>query len=287
VGLKRIKRGCTLKEVRFADITPNVVWYLFDKCGLTNPPESFEVELQLLFQKVYPQEPSFLIQQDGYNPFIIGYDHSSSLAVMHIAGLLAELKKSQPQCKVAMEILPPQAYIWIADFLRDETEYNEQGTIWGKKPSEGQVADLKEYRSKLTQGLGQALLLWLLENKFTVTSVESPSAMDWINQDEYDSRFIEGRAGKITGTPWYQLRPFYTAIRRDIYGLSVLAKERPDIICVGIYHAIKYDFLLARDGKRSYYFLSEQFVKKQLNWKLLRKMWKASHELYLSQPPGQ
>lgn len=276
-----------MKATNFADVRPNVTWHLFDEKVWVNPPDDFAEKLQPLFSKIYPQEPIRLIQNDGYNPVIIGYEHGNPLSVMRLVALLNKLKKSQSQCKVAMEILPPQALEWIADFLRDEREFNEKGTILGQRPSKGQVADLKAYRGKLAQNHGQALLLWLLENQFPVTSIEHPGVMGWINQDEYESRFVEGKGGKLTGIPWYQLRPFYTAIRRDIHGLGVLEKERPDIVCMGIYHAIKYDLLLGRDGKGSYYFLSQQFIQNQLGWELLRKMWGASHELYILYPPKQ
>ncbi len=222
---------------------------------------------------------------EGYNPVIVGYDHASPRAVVHITKLLADFKKVNPQCRIAMEILPPETYEWITDFLRDEKEYNTHGTIHGKKPAEGLLASLLAYRSTLAKKHGAALLLWLLENKFSVTSIEHPSVLSWISKDEHDHRFAEGKADRRFGALWHQLRPFYTAIRRDIHGLGVLEKEQPDIICVGIYHAMKYDLLLKRDGKRSYYYVSEEFVKKQLEWKLLLKMWKTSHEVYKKEPP--
>ena len=266
----------SLRKNKFADITPNIVWDSLDEAEWKNPPKSFEREIHSLFRGIYPQEKIRSLQT--YNPTIIGYDHRSPLLVGRIAELLSKLRKSQPQCRIAMEILPPLAHEWITDFLRDEKEYNERGTIHGKKPAEGLVANLLAYRSKLAKNHGEALLLWLLENEFSVISIEHPNVMDWIRQDEHDQRLAEGKEDVCLGVPWRHIRSFYTAIRRDIHGLGVLESEQPDIICVGVYHAIKYDLLLKRDGKKSYYFLSEEFVEKQLEWRLLFKIWKASHE---------
>lgn len=270
-------------NAQFGVFRPSVVWCEGsgtgeDEMELPQPPSDFTGEIADLFSKIYGSKTSKL--QNGYNPVIIGYDHNGAGALHRNIELLRANNG-----KAAIEVLPPAAFDWIRDFLKDEQEYKERGTIYGKKPDDSIVRQLKSYRSQLVQNHGQGLLLWMLENNFAAISLEHSRVMDWIQEDERNSRLATKSSS--VGIPWHRLRPFYTAIRRDLHGLQVLVEEKPDVICTGAYHALKYDFLLGRSGEKSFYLLTERFVRQQMSWGLLVEMWRAAHNLYLQHPPLQ
>lgn len=248
--------------------------------GITNelkPPQEFLQKFEDLIADMYPQDTIARLRNDNYNPIIIGYTHDPDdiWETMSIKVKLMELSASSSTRKVALEIAP-QSLGWIRNFFKDALEYCEHGTIWGKTPTTDQIGKLKSYRNRLYQGgYCSNLALWLLEKGFEVISIEHKKVCEQIDADRKQMSYSEDEvwSGEFGGLSDFQ--PGYTAIRRDIHGLKVLNKERPDIISVGLYHALKYDFLLKRDGKNSFYFISGNF-----SWPALLNMWTKVHELY-------
>lgn len=234
------------------------------------PPAGFLAEFNALASKVYPQDTIAKLR-NGYNPVIVGYIHDGN-SFSKITAKFREIAASASRpLKVVLEIAPERLG-WIEEFLRDEKEYKERGTVWGKKPTEDMVSALRSYRPKLRH-----LALWLLENGFEVVPIEHESVVDWINSDR---RRMSDSDEELWSGGLSELQPGYTAIRRDIHGLGVIERERPDIISVGLYHALKYELLLGRDGTNSFYFVSGNF-----SWSTTLKMWKQVHALYLQEQP--
>jgi hypothetical protein len=54
--------------------------------------------------------------------------------------------------------------------------------------------------------------------------------------------------------------------------VCVIDSERPDIISVGFMYALKYDVLLNRDGRRTFYYLSSH-----LPWGDILDNWVTAH----------
>lgn len=246
------------------------------------PPPSLLSECQMLFSKIYPQDIIKRLHESDYDPVIIGYIHSHSL-FPGITGTFERLATaSSRQLTVTMEVAPRQPE-WFRDFLRDEKEYREHGTIHGKESPEDQVKNLEAYRPKLQRVQSERLCLWLLENRFNVESIEHQDVEVWISADEARWRIDEDNlwANDPCLGRWTTIRSGYTAIRRDIHGLHAIDNLRPDIISVGLYHALKYEILLGRNGRNSFYFMSGGF-----DWQALMSMWMEVHRLYLRESPG-
>lgn len=260
-------------KVPFTEYAPNIVG-IGRPVSLPQPSPYFEGGLRDLFSAIY-SVPDMV----GYNPIIIGYDHTDTTAVPMVTSFIGEVRLQSASCHVAIE-LSPDSFRWIQEFRDDERQFFATGMIRGKKPSVETVAGLTEYRRKLANGFGSSLALWLLENNVPTLVIEHPEVRSWIIQDA-----VAARHGPFAGIPWGHLWPFYTAISRDIYGLHIMAEAKPDVICVGAYHAPKYDFLLQRDGRNTCYFFEPQFLERQFTWEVIRRMWKAAHEAYKQYPP--
>jgi len=208
--------------------------------------------------------------QDGYNPYVIGYDHPKSLNELpSVKREIEEIRRNhQGVLKVGLEIDYAQVG-HIKDFLPLEKEYNETGKINGEVPGKKP----EEYRRKLTANHSENLALWLLENDIDVITLESPDVRSWINQDKGLYLVEEDFFGENEPIE----RQGLTAIRRDIHGLGIINTQRPDVISAGTAHALKYDLLLRRNGERSFYFLESP-----LDWQRTLNMWQEVHARYKS-----
>ena len=211
----------------------------------------FRTRIGQVFQDIYPQETINRLLAGGFNPYIIGYAHPEDQADLPaIQKRLSALQQNSPRpLKIAYEI-PPAQLQYIRDFLDDEKESNRTGSTRGVIPK---TPSFEEYRQRLVRNLAGQLALWLLENGFDLVPIEHKDVQNWIEHDKRLFPVEEDFFGEREPVE----REFYTSIRRDVNGLAVLEKERPDVICVGTLHALKYDLLLKRNGSRSYYFLEK------------------------------
>lgn len=261
----------------FSNFSPNVLYIPHERLQWEKPPPDFIGKILPIFSQIYPFNLVRTLQNDGYNPTIIGYTHAEGLFT---AGAILKLLKEldlDPSVKIALELLPPQQIDWITEFLKDEREYKEQKTIRGKKPSPELVKKLKDYRNKVYESCSSILALcWLCSDYGQLMSIEHPDAVKWIKED--GDRFRSDEGMEWLSPPLYS-RPFYTAIKRDLHGLGLIATEKPDIICVGFYHALKYDLLLDRGGEKSYYILDHGT--REINWQLPLREWFSAHKLFL------
>ncbi|QQG45559.1 MAG: hypothetical protein HYW89_01355 [Candidatus Sungiibacteriota bacterium] len=267
---------------KFSSLSPNIIWVgeeVGDREKWKMPADCFEKELGPLFTQIYPQQPIGFLRDSGYDPIIIGYVHEDAKALNLVKKTLEKLKADQPQGTAAVEILPVEGLDCIMAFHGAAKEFRERGTIEGKIPKEEVIARLETFRDQLLQTWG-AVTLWLLENGFRVINIEHPNALEWVLKNKNNPRLV---TKEFVGIPWSEFHQFYTTIRRDIFGLSILRRERPEIIFVGLSHAIKYDLLLGRNGERSYYFLDYQFLQHLLpsGMETILLWLKAAHELYL------
>jgi len=244
-------------------LKPHVELFRSGRSSQVDVPQRFQEQFGILSEGVYPTDPIQRMQQDGYNPVMIGYDHPFDQGdVPSIQKRLLELKEKNPDktLKVAHEIIPPIQLAWIKDFLTVTEEYKTKGTMHGKIPDHV-PEDPNAYRAKLRRNHAENLALWMLEQGFDVVPLDSPDVEKWISEDNTRA--------------YGDNRQALTAIRRDNYGLNVMDKERPDIITTGNAHAIKYDMLLERDGSNSYY-----FMERLGDWNDILDLWQGAHQQY-------
>lgn len=242
--------------------------FYFEEFGDVAPPGLRE-EFHRITDGLYPAEIIERMRKDGYDPFIIGNSHDFR---WDFPGLVKIALGSDPPegLKIALELMPKQLG-WLSDFLRDAKEYREKGTIRGEAPSEETVGHLKAYPRKLSNTeLGA---IQCLEAGMEVLAIEHDDSRAWIDED-HRTPLVEESAW-AEGPEWDDLQPGYTSIRRDRHCLEVIERERPAVILVGTYHALKYDLLLGRDGTRCHVYSTQRF-----RWDLTLRMWREAHELY-------
>jgi hypothetical protein len=208
----------------------------------------------MINRKIYPLDAIEEIINDGYNPFIIANTHENSYLNQEKAALL-EIKKrtNSRNLTIACEILPPIQLQYIKDFLVDEQEYENHGTIKGSKPEEWRIESLRSYREKLARNHAEELAIWLLDHKFNAVPLEHDDALDWSKEIDMDMDLHERVAEEFGWSEVGKIIRFYKDIERDIHNLHMINKNRPDLISVGCAHAIIYDYLLGRDGGNSIY----------------------------------
>lgn len=78
-----------------------------------------------IIRGIYPEDLIRKMQQEGYDPIVIGYDHGISSNLPAIKGVFAQILAANPgrTIKVAIETLWPIQLQWIKDFLGHEREY--------------------------------------------------------------------------------------------------------------------------------------------------------------------
>lgn len=257
--------------------TPNIE-YFGSRKEIAKPfPTDFRQRFRKLSKGIYPQEPIQKMLSDTYNPLIIGYSHANTSELEAIQRKLEQLKQqnSKESFRVLQEI-DPQQLEWIRQFLQAENEYKEKGTVNGIPCRVDELQRMQDYRRRLQSNNAESLSLWYLENGIDVKPIEHPDVKKWIEEDRSKEVSLdEEDFGFELGQ---NLRPIYTAIRRDIHGLQMIDQERPDVISVGAMHALKYDMLMNRDGKNSFYYLDGPF-----DWEIILKHWENMHKQYARQ----
>lgn len=224
---------------------------------------------------IYSTETIERIKVAGINPVLIGYDHGGPDKLHRIIEIINQVKEKNPdkKLKVLQEVFPQQVG-WIRDFLQLEREFKEHGTIHGTAARPDEATRMQAYREKLTRNkYGEALTLWYLENDIEVLSIESTDVKDWIREDEVKLHVGDEANEWLAHSP--VTREFFTAVRRDAYGLEQIEREKPDIVATGFLHSAKYDVLLGRDGTQSHYLLNHSFDGPEL-----LQRWKEAHQLY-------
>lgn len=239
-----------------------------------NFTEAVKSKFAEIVDGIYPNEIVEQMQRDGYNPIVIGSEHNLFDLLPHFV-LFTRIRDTlaKQEIKVGLEITPPTHLQYIRDFLRDEAEFKQTGKIHSRRPSQKSIELLNTYRSfKLLRHHSENLALWLLENGFNVFALDHEDALKWMRRDQQLPAFNdEDWLSDFAGTTEY--RPSFTAIKRDIAILGRLNTERPDVISWGLYHAIKFDLLMNRDGQNSIYLA-------YVNWDRTLQMWTSVHNLY-------
>jgi len=207
---------------------------------------------------IYPEEILKRLREERYDPIMVGYEHKDLSNLPEIQRLFQRIRRENPgrTLKVALEIVPPSRLQDIRELLSD-----------------GEVDARKTFRSKLHHS--GALALWLLAEGFEVIPIEHPDVKSWIRDDKA-LRLYEDWNGESAKAEAHQ--ESFTAIRRDIQGLSLMDKERPDILSVGVMHGLKYDLLLGRSGERSFYLLEKPLD--ETTWKTVLDIWERVHTDY-------
>ena len=226
--------------------------------GLT-VPRHFTERIGQMSEGIYPKNIVEQLNIEAYNPVIIGFEHNrEGTFLAPIKELFEENKDKSPHpIKVALEIIPVQALDNVKNFLA----LTESFTALDPERTRKLQPQLKEIREKLLDPSGpEHLALWLLENGFDVIPIESetlnPTANDHPTREDAVGALAEG-------------------IQREIYGLSLIARERPDVILVGWTHALKYDILLRCNGEQSFYFLPEDIY-----WEKQLELFEEGYDLY-------
>lgn len=244
-------------------LRPTVDFFRSGRQEVIDVPSTFQTQFLTLAEGIYPHGIIKKLKEDEYNPVIIGTDHPrSNNDLPDVKKLLTSLKEKDPTktLKVAHEIIPPIQLQWIKDFPTVVEEYRTKGTIYGKIPDHT-PEDQEAYRAKLNRNHAENLALWMLEQGFEVIPLDSPYVEKWIEEDGI--------------TTYGDTRQALTAIKRDIYGLQIMAREKPDVITTGSAHALKYDILLGRGGSNSYYFWDRIG-----DWNDILRLWQAAHTRY-------
>lgn len=209
------------------------------------------------------------MKRDGYNPVIIGNSHNfywnfPKLITSAFGGNLPE------RLKVGVEMAPQQLG-WYRDYLRDVKEYKNNGTIQGEIPAKELVEKLQSYRHSLS-GSNNGYLD-CIDVGMDILPLEHPDFQKWIIHDRANPLVEDGE--EWSGMGWGNIQPAFTTISREIYSHNVIERERPDVIIVGYYHALKFDLLMGRDGSRTWIYSMQRF-----RWPATMQMWYEVHELY-------
>lgn len=236
-------------------------------------PYDLRTRFEEISRGIYPEDVIKTLKQSGYNPIMLGDDHTVE-GLPSIKTVFTYFRQSIPKpTKVALEIIPPVQLDHIKKFRQYDEELKQQGTLYGKPPVQQQLDYHKSYRKNLLTHHAEHVALWLFENGFDVIPIEHDDVQKWIEEDR---RYGFEEEETFGHTQESVHRSALTAIRRDIHGIQVMGTECPDLVFVGTAHALKYDFLLGRDGTRSHYFNTP------INWYNLFDMWELAHNLYKS-----
>lgn len=230
-----------------------------------------------IFRDTYPADIIDSIKNAEYNPIIVGYEHEPS-NLSDIKEFYARLRKDNParEITVAIEIFPQQLR-WVEEFLEDEEEFNKTGLIKGQAPLPETIKALREYRAKLSEDHGGNLVLWLTEKSFNLISIEHEEVLSWIGTTQcYLSNHKDEEV--FLAAPILQFP--YSAISRDQNGLKIIDSHHPDVISVGVAHAIKYDILLQRAGERSVHFQEKPYDWSYTTGNSIIGLWRTTHEIY-------
>ncbi|MBI2601062.1 hypothetical protein HYW42_03850 [Candidatus Daviesbacteria bacterium] len=253
-------------------LRPHVEYYPEGLAKRDEFPEHLRSRFNQLAKGIYPENIINPLKSAAYQPTIVGYKHGrDKTSLPPIKKRLELLKQANPgkTLKVAFEIIPPEQLQYIMHYLAD-MEYRKSGGVQNRKIT----MSPEEYRSKLMSHHAENLALWMLENGFNVIPIESKQVKTWIQE----ARALYPVEEDFWGEREPVEREAFSAIKRDQYGLGVIAAERPDVIAVGFSHALKYDLLLQRDGERSFY-----IMKDVINWEQDIQLWERVHRTFKAQ----
>lgn len=210
-------------------------------------------EKKLFSIRTYPQKAIKQMKKSGYNPIIIGDTHEIEYLDQEKKVLLEVKDKiSKDIITVALEILPPIQLEHIVNFLEFEKEYYDNHSKRSKGYKE-RVNSFEDYRRRLSKNYAENLALWLLENGFHPFPIEHEDALDWSKEIDNDVGLQEMIELDYGWREVPKILRFYKDIPRDIHILKLINEKRPDIICIGCTHTVKYDYIMGRDGGRSIY----------------------------------
>lgn len=233
-------------------------------------PARLEEEFLRITEGIYPTVVE-IMKRESYDPLIIGSSHDFAWDFPKLVKIsLGEV--SPAELKVGLEVLPQQLG-WLKDYLRDAKEYCEKGTIQGEVPSTETIGHLTAYPRKLSNT--ERGTIQCLEAGMDVVATEHDHSRAWINEDHLNLLVEKEESVWAGGMAWHELQPGYSSIRREIHSLGVLEHERPDVIIVGMYHALKYDLLLGRDGASCHIYSTQP-----LRWNPTLRMWREVHNLH-------
>ena len=116
--------------------------------------------------EIYPMDAITSMLKDNYKPIIIASNHKLEI-ISHETLTLLKYHNGIQQ-KVLHEILPPIQLTYIKQFLQDEIEYKENGTINGQIPSSQTIFYLQRYRGKLAMNHAGDLAIWMLDHGLDV-----------------------------------------------------------------------------------------------------------------------
>ena len=226
--------------------------------GLTAPKHFIE-RVRQLSEGIYPKNLVEQLNVGEYKPVIIGFEHNpEGTFLAPIKELFQANKDKSPHpIKVAYEIIPVKALDSVKNFLA----MGEKVKKLDAKRANALQLQLKEIKEKLLKSSGpEHLALWLLENGFEVIPIESEALS--LTPSNHPSREDTVKALAM-------------GIQREIYGLGLIARERPDVILAGWTHALKYDILLGRNGDQSFYVLPED-----IDWEESLELFEEGYDLY-------
>ncbi len=215
------------------------------------------------------------------HPLILGYSHDDeSTEANHLHAILRQIRlqfeNSAP--KVALEIGPPSRLVTLKSWFRRDQEWRTTGTIDGKKIGWKLKWELKRTKKWVMKAQDLALAWELLSLGFEVISIENELAPAW--ERENRDHFRRLKKWVSMGNEWGEIyNPEFDslgAVRRDISSLAVMDSQRPDLIVVGASHAMKFDLLLERAGKRTLYLPSSNYA----TWDDWLKYEQTGHDLY-------
>ncbi|WKZ28552.1 MAG: hypothetical protein QY323_03350 [Patescibacteria group bacterium] len=232
-------------------------------------PAHLEEEFSRITEGIYPPAVERM-KREGYDPLIIGNSHDvpwdfPKVIAESFGGVLPERR-----LRIGAEMMPQQLE-WLSDFLRCAKEYAANKTIRGEKPSDELVDDLRSYQRSLSGS--HKGMLHCIDAGMEILPLEHPDFQAWVMQDRASPLVEESQWAE--SLEWNDLQPAYTSIRRERHSLDVLDRERPDVVIVGTYHALKYDLLLGRNGARCHLYSIEP-----LRWDQTLRMWREAHDLY-------
>lgn len=238
--------------------------------ALPSAPAAALAHFRLAVGTIYASPGLKKLVTSGYNPLIIGYEGESTETFFLLVRLLVTHVERHKDRVFGLELRPQQLTTY-RDFLRAQKEFQKSNTIGGKEPDAATIQQLTKSEVAIKRHLA-GLLFWTLHDlEKRCVALDHPETAEMIARDARKPGAPDAERDPL----WPGVRPFYTAIARDLHMIERLVAERPGVICLGFMHALKLDLLLQRDGSRSHYVLFNGF-----NWQIAVELWERAHRLY-------
>jgi hypothetical protein len=182
------------------------------------------------FASARPLYPLHLLDDlQDYHPAIIGHDHEHQQTP-----LILQAVAQKGRNRVGYEI-SPQDLEWTRDFF----EYIKNG--------EFDAAEIRRQNSYRFQIHWRALAIDLMERDMELVSLESADIYRWKDEAERDvglhalQKLGMNRCGESGHA---RALPFFKDVKRNVFSLHRIHKEKPPLIVTGSSHAFVYDLLL-------------------------------------------